>query len=222
MKNQIRKLTPFDKLAFASGDVSISLSIISAAFLIFTFHVQVLGIKPIDAGWILLVARFVDAFSDPLMGFITSKVNTKWGRYRPWLVIASVPLGISLVLMFTNIEGSYQTKLIWAAGTYIFNTLMFTALTIPYISLVGVITNDPKERLSANTYRFIIAKIATLLVTTYVPYMVISGENTAQSYSTSFLVLAIISIAFALFCAIYTPEQVRSLKKSPPFSVQDC
>ena len=209
MKGTIRKLRPLEKLAYASGDVSISLSIISASFLIFAFHVQVLGIKPVDAGWILLLVRLIDAISDPLMGILTGRYNTKWGRYRPWLVVAAVPLGLSMFLMFSDIEGSYRLKLIWATGTYIFNTLMFTAVTIPYISLIGVITDDPKERISANVYRFALSKLSTLLVTTMVPYMVVSGENAAQSYSVAFLILGSITVAFLLFCAYKTPEQVR-------------
>lgn len=220
MLQSIRKLTPLDKIAYASGDVSINISIISASFLIFTFHVEVLGLNPIDAGWILLAVRLVDAISDPLMGFLTSRLNTKWGRYKPWLMIAAIPLGLSMFLMFYTIEGSYNLKLIWATGTYIFNTLMFTAITIPYISLVGVITDDPAERLAANTYRFALAKTSTLLVTTFVPYMVISGENAAASYSQAFLLLAGITVAFLAFCAIRTPEQVRTIKETPPFSTQ--
>ncbi len=103
------------------------------------------------------------------MGIVTDKFNSRRGRYRPYFLIFSVPFGISVLLLFTTPDWSYNAKLVWAYSTYLFVTLMFTAVTIPYISLIGVLTPDPQDRLSANGYRLFFAKIAAFLVTIIVP-----------------------------------------------------
>lgn len=220
MYTKVRPLTVLEKVAYGSGDMAINISMIAASMLIYIFHVQVVGITPIDAGWILLVTRVVDAFSDPIMGTITGKVKTKYGRFRHWIGLGSIPFGISIYLMFSTPQSTYEINLLWAYATYIGNTLIFTMLTIPYISLVGAITNDPKERLKANTYRFTMAKVATLLVTTFVPYWVNSNPDALESYRFAFSILATISSACLIFCCVNVKEQVVIEDNAPKFSIQ--
>lgn len=202
------RMSILEHMAYGSGDMALSVSIISASLLIYTFMVSVVGLSPIDAGWVLLVVRLIDAISDPLMGWLSVKIKSRWGRYRPWIFLGSIPFGISLALLFTVVGDSYNTKLVWATATYVFNSLVFTVISIPYISLVGVMTNDPAERIKANTFRFPMAKAATLIVTTFVPYYVTSGIDAKDAYAMSFLILGIVSIVVLMFCTFCVKERV--------------
>jgi GPH family glycoside/pentoside/hexuronide:cation symporter len=220
MKNLQTQLGPRDYLAYGSGDMAINISMIAASMLIYAFHIQVVGLTPMDAGWILLGVRLIDAVSDPAMGWLTGKVGTKHGRFLPWILIGSIPLGLSLYFMFTTIEGDYHARFIWAFSTYAINTIMFTIITIPYISLVGAITNDPAERLAANTYRFTMAKAATLLVTTFAPYWVASSIDAEQGYNATFVILSTISVLCLVFCATNVKEHVTRENSTENIVVQ--
>lgn len=214
------KMSVLEKIGFGAGDSAINLSLISAGMLIYAFHVQVVGLTPVDAGWLLLLVRIIDAFTDPMMGWMTNRYKTRWGHYRHWIGFAAIPMGLSMYLMFTTVGDTYQVKLLWAYATYIFNTLMFTMVTIPYISMIGVITDDPDERITANSWRFTMAKTATLLCTTFVPYWVTSQENQVEGYAVSFLILGVIGAICLMFCSLTTREKVDIEPNTVPVKVQ--
>ncbi|MCP1338010.1 MFS transporter [Idiomarina sp. M1R2S28] len=209
MKTQ--KLTTLEKVGFGSGDMAVNVVISSMMLIITFFYTDIFGLRPEDVGLLLLLVRFVDAFTDPLMGVITDKVDTRWGRYRPYFLFFSVPFGISVFLTFTTPDLEYASKLVWAYSTYIFMTIMTTAVTIPYISLIGVLTNDPKDRLSANGYRLFFAKIAAFLVTIIVPILAARwGEGQeAQGYQFAMGLMALMATILFLFCFFTTTERVR-------------
>ncbi len=209
MKTQ--KLTILEKVGFGSGDTAVNLVISSMFLIVSYFYTDIFGLKPSHMGILFLVARLVDAFTDPLMGIITDRVNTRWGRYRPYFLFMSVPFGLSIFLMFSTPDWDYNAKLVWAYATYIFVTLMFTSVTIPYISLIGVLTADPKERLSANGYRLFFAKVAAFLVTIIVPIMAASwGDgDLAVGYQASMGLMGILGTLLFLFCFATTTERVK-------------
>nr|WP_275978007.1 MFS transporter [Idiomarina rhizosphaerae] len=200
-----------EKVGFGSGDMAVNVVISSMMLIITFFYTDIFGLRPEDVGLLLLLVRFVDAFTDPLMGVITDKVDTRWGRYRPYFLFFSVPFGISVFLTFTTPDLEYASKLVWAYSTYIFMTIMTTAVTIPYISLIGVLTNDPKDRLSANGYRLFFAKIAAFLVTIIVPILAARwGEGQeAQGYQFAMGLMALMATILFLFCFFTTTERVR-------------
>lgn len=214
------RLSIFEKSAYGAGDMGLTISIISASILIYAFLIQVVGLTPVDAGWILMIVRTIDAFSDPLMGILTNKVKTRYGRYRHWVIIGALPFGVSLWLLFTTVGETYSAKMAWSTGAYIFNSLAFTVLAIPYISLIGVITTDPQERLNANAFRFPMAKVATLIVSTFVPYWVTEGGNAESRYAIAFAVVGAVSVAIMLFCAFNVKERVRQTAPAEPLPRQ--
>jgi GPH family glycoside/pentoside/hexuronide:cation symporter len=134
----------------------------------------------------------------------------------------SVPFGLSVFLMFTTPDWGYNAKLVWAYATYILVTLMFTSVTIPYISLIGVLTSDPQERLSANGYRLFFAKIAAFLVTIIVPIMAEawSGEDLRAGYQAAMGVMAALATLFFLFCFFTTTERVEHVIDKKPLREQ--
>lgn len=205
------KLTILEKVGFGSGDTAVNLVISSMFLIVSYFYTDIFGLKPAHMGILFLVARLVDAVTDPLMGLVTDKVNTRWGRYRPYFLFMSIPFGLSIFLMFSTPDWSYNAKLVWAYATYILVTVMFTSVTIPYISLIGVLTPDPKERLSANGYRLFFAKVAAFLVTIIVPIM---AENwgdgdLAAGYQASMGLMGALGTLLLLFCFFTTTERVK-------------
>lgn len=206
------QLSKLEKIGFGAGDMSVNV-VISSMFLIMTFfYTDIFGLKPEDLATMFLVVRLLDGITDPLMGIITDNCKTRWGRYRPFLLFLSIPFGISVFLTFSTPDFDYNSKLVWAYSTYIFVTLMFTGVTIPYISLIGVITDNPKERLSANGYRLFCAKVAAFLVTIIVPLLAnheMWDGNTAAGYQAAMGLMAIIGTLLLLFCFATTKERIE-------------
>nr|WP_321450851.1 MFS transporter [uncultured Carboxylicivirga sp.] len=239
MKNQ--KLSILEKIGYGSGDAAVNV-VISSMFLIITyFYTDIFGIKPTDVALMFLLVRGIDAISDPLMGIITDKYKSdKWGRFRPYFLYLSIPFGLAVFFTFSTPDLDYAGKLIYAYGTYIFVTLMFTSVTIPYISLIGVLTSDPKERLSASGYRLFFAKVAAFGVSILVPIMAkyvgeidwstfamdglnftydkLDKVNLRVGYQASMGVMAFIGTILFLFCFFTTTERVEhEVEKTPYF-----
>jgi GPH family glycoside/pentoside/hexuronide:cation symporter len=222
MKSNSQKLSFFEKIGYGSGDAAVNV-VISSMFLIITFfYTDVFGLKPKDMAILFLLVRFIDALADPIMGLITDKFTTRWGRYRPYFLFLSVPFGISVFLTFTTPDFDYTGKLIYAYVTYIFVNLMFTTVTIPYISLIGVLTSDSKERLSANGFRLFFAKIAAFLVSIVVPILAekLGKDDLARGYQLAMGIMALLGTLLFLFCFFTTKERIEHEVDKKPVSEQ--
>lgn len=215
------RLSVLEKIGFGAGDMAVNV-VISSAFLIITyFYTDVFGLKPSDLAALFLSVRLIDAVTDPLMGLITDRVNTRWGRYRPYFLFLSVPFGISIYLTFLTPELGYDGKLLWAYATYILMTLLFTAVTIPYISLIGVLTDSTAERLTANGYRLFFAKVAAFLVSIVVPVLAArwGNGNLATGYRSAMGLMAAAATALFLFCFFTTTERLQhKVERTPVWS----
>jgi len=220
MKSQ--KLTVLEKIGFGAGDMAVNV-VISTMFLIITFfYTDVFGLKPMDMGIMFMVVRMIDAVADALMGMFTDRVTTRWGRYRPYFLFLSVPFGVSVYLVFTTPDLDYAGKLAWAYATYTLVMLAFTSVTIPYISLIGVLTSSPQERLSANGYRLFCAKVAAFLVSIVVPILAVKwgGGDAARGYQAAMALMAALGVALFLFCFFTTTERIEHVIDKKPFMEQ--
>ncbi|AKG70212.1 sodium:galactoside symporter [Serratia fonticola] len=205
------KLSVLEKIGFGAGDMAINIIIIAMQLLLAYFYTDIYGLHAADVGVLFVVVRLIDAIIDPLMGVLTDKVNTRWGRYRPYLLWFAIPFGFAVYLMFITPDVGYTAKLAWAYFTYILMTVIYTAITIPYISMIGVITDDPLERLSANGYRFVMTKIAAFLVTIVVPLMAVwLGQGSkAHGYQLSMGLMGVMGAVLFIFCFMTTRERSR-------------
>lgn len=222
MKNQNQKLSVLEKIGFGSGDAAVNV-VISAFFLITTFfYTDIFGIKPKHVAVLFLLVRFMDAIADPVMGLITDKFKFKMGRYRPYFLFLSLPFGFAIFLAFTTPEFGYASKLVYAYITYILLNLMFTAVTIPYISLISVLTSDPQEKLSANGYRLFFAKVAALLLSWLVPIMAkaFGGDDLAKGYQLAMGVMALMGTVLFIFCFFTTEERIEHVTDKKPIGEQ--
>nr|WP_300315637.1 MFS transporter [Halomonas sp.] len=216
------RMTYLEKIGFGSGDMAINVVISSMFLIISYFYTDIFGLKPSHMGILFLVARLVDAVTDPLMGMITDRINTPKGRYRPYFLIFAVPFGISVLLLFTTPDWDYNAKLVWAYATYLLVTLLFTAVTIPYISLIGALTDNPKDKLSANGYRLFFAKIAAFLVTIIVPELAASfgADHLRLGYQVAMGLMGALAALLLLFCYATTRERVHHRIDKKPFKQQ--
>ena len=217
-----QKLGLVEKIGFGAGDMAVNVVISSMMLIITFFYTDVFGLRPADVAVLFIVVRMIDAVTDPLMGMVTDRIETRWGRYRPWFLWMAVPFGISVTLTFTTPDLDYNLKLVWAYATYTLVTLVFTAVTIPYISLIGVLTSDPKERLSANGYRLFFAKVAAFMVTILVPVLAEAwgGGRLTRGYQLAMGLMGLMATLLFLFCFFTTTERVRHEVDRKPLKEQ--
>ncbi|MGC4074978.1 MAG: MFS transporter [Nibricoccus sp.] len=211
-----------EKIGFGAGDAAVNVVISAMMGIIGYFYTDVFGLKPADLIILFLAVRIFDGVIDPLIGWINDRYTTRWGRYRPYFLVFSIPLAISTVVMFTTPELSYEGRLVWAYVTYFINTVLFSLVTVPYISLIGVLTDNTAERLSANGYRLFFAKIAGFCVTILVPFMALKlgGGNLARGYQIAMAAMAAAGVVLLWFCFFTTTERVAHEEEKIPTRVQ--
>ena len=149
--------TPGQRVGYAVGDLGINFFFISSGTYLLYFYTDVFGISAAIAASVLLVARVVDAVTDPLMGMIAERTRSRWGRLRPYLLFGAIPLGVSAVLMFTTPDLSDAGKIWWAYTTYILFGILFTVVGIPYSALTSSLTSNHHERTMLSTIRMAFA-----------------------------------------------------------------
>ncbi|AFN73359.1 putative cation symporter [Melioribacter roseus P3M-2] len=164
MDNTGEKLSLKEKIGYGLGDTASNLYFqMFVNFLLF-FYTDIFGIPAAAAGTMLMVSRFWDAANDPIMGIIADRTNTKWGKFRPYLIWMSGPLAIFGVLAFTTPPFDVTGKIIYAYITFTLVMMAYTAVNIPYSALMGVISPNSQERTSVSTFRFVLAFVGAFIV----------------------------------------------------------
>jgi Na+/melibiose symporter-like transporter len=158
------KLELKEKIGYGLGDTATNFVYQTLQYFIIFFYTDIFGISVVSAGLLFLVSRIIDAVSDPVMGIIADRTNTRWGKFRPWIAWAAVPFGVIAVLTFTTPDLSPQGKIIYAYVTYIALMLVFTMSNVPYNALSGVMTSNSLERTSLSAWRMGLAMVAAFIV----------------------------------------------------------
>ena len=164
MQNASQKLSIREKVGYSLGDSAANFIFQAVMMFLMFFYTDILGISAGIAGWIFLATRIWDALNDPMMGAIADRTNTRWGKFRPWILWSALPFGIIGVLMFTTPNLSAAGKIIYAFITYNCMMMMYTINNVPYCALTGVLTGDSIERTGLASYRFIFAMLASFAV----------------------------------------------------------
>ena len=153
-----------EKIGYALGDGAANIAWRGVATFLFIFYTDVFGLNPAAVGLLLLVARVSDGITDVLMGIIGDRTESKYGKFRPWVLWTAIPLGVILSFLFTAPNLSYTGKIIYAYTTYIVFTLVYTANNIPYGALMAVMTGNDKERTSIGSFRMVGAFAGGMIV----------------------------------------------------------
>ncbi|NLK82258.1 MAG: hypothetical protein GX277_08770 [Bacteroidales bacterium] len=175
MKNYL----PFrEKIAYGFGDLA-SVLYWQTFMLYFTFfYTDVFLMPAVAAATMFLISRLFDGFNDPIMGIIADRTNTRWGKFRPYLLWFCVPFAIVGVLTFTVPDFEHQGKMIWAYSTFILIMVLYTIINIPYTSLLGVISPNSAERTTVSSVKFIFAFAAGIIISaTLLPMTQYLGKN---------------------------------------------
>ncbi|WP_298467550.1 glycoside-pentoside-hexuronide (GPH):cation symporter [uncultured Erythrobacter sp.] len=154
-----------EKLGYGIGDLASGLMLNFFGVFLLYFFVDLGGLAPAAIGLMLLLTKLVDAFTDPVMGMVADRTRTRWGRYRPYLLLGSVPLGLTMILIFSAPDSLGETGLlIWAYVTYTLCMLAFTSVNVPYGGLLGVISPSSKTRTSVTAFRMFFSALGGILV----------------------------------------------------------
>ena len=213
-----QKLSTLEKVGFGAGDMALNVVISSMMLIITFFYTDIYGLRTADLAALFVAVKVVGALADLAMGQVNDAVLTRWGRYRPWLLLLALPYGLSVFLVFSTPDWGYDAKLVWAYASYILMTLMTAGVGIPYISLISGLTSDPQQRLSANGYRLFFAKVGAFMVTIVVPLLADAwgGANPAAGYQAAMALMAAVGVLLFAFCFFTTTERVvHKVEKQP-------
>lgn len=130
------------RVGYGVGDLGINLYFISAMTYLLYFYTDVFGLSAAAAGGVFLVARVVDAVTDPIMGLIAERTRSRWGRFRPWILFGAVPMGVIAVLTFSAPDLGASGRVIWAYVTYVCFGIVYTVVAIPYAALTASLTAE--------------------------------------------------------------------------------
>lgn len=212
-----QKLSLKEKIGYGLGDTASHFVWDMVGFWILIFYTDTFGISAAAAGTIMLIARFWDMVSDPLMGIIADRTQTRWGKFRPYILWMALPYSILAVLTFTTPDLGPTGKVIYAGASYLLLMTVFTAINLPYSSLGAVMTADSYERAGLNSYRFVFAFVGQFIVTGTALYLANyfgKGDN-AKGYQYTLILFAVIS--FILFMITFRATRERVM---PPSSQQ--
>ena len=164
MSESNQKLSFFEKAGYSAGDAAANFVFMSMILFQANFYTDAFGLSAKWAGAILLVSRLWDAFFDPIMGILADRTQTRWGRFRPWVLWTSVPWAVAMILAYSTPHFSDTLKIFYALVTNILLMTLYSANNMPYSALGGVMTGDVVERARLNSYRFISANAAQFIV----------------------------------------------------------
>jgi GPH family glycoside/pentoside/hexuronide:cation symporter len=217
MRSPELKLPLREKIGYALGDTAANITWRGVSTFLLVFYTDVFGISAAAAGLLLLITRFSDGVTDIIMGMIADRTQTRYGKFRPWILWSTPALGILLVLTFSTPSFSESGKLVYAYVTYILLMLVYTANNIPYSALMGVMTPDHEERASLSGFRFAGAFLGGFLVQVFLIYLVdfLGRGDEQRGYQYSMYLFAVLSVGFLLTTFFTTRERVK-----PPKSQQ--
>lgn len=224
-ENDTNIKVPFiSKLAYGMGDVGCNFSWMFVGNFLMIFYTDVFGISMSAVAALMLFSRFWDAINDPIVGGLTDRTNTRWGRYRPWLLIAAPLTAVVLIASFwAHPDWNDTAKIVYMIITYCILVLGYTCVNIPYGTLCGAMTQNIEERAKINTFRSVSAMIA-IGVINIITIPLISKLGNGSDQQGYLLVAILYGIIFALchiFCFAKTKEAVTvPEKKKIPIKLQ--
>lgn len=203
-----------EKIGYALGDAAaggITWKVMSIAFPL--FFTNVFGLTIADTATLMLIARMFDVVTDPLMGTLADRTQSRWGTYRPWLIFGAVPLGLVFSLMLYTPDFGPTGKRIWAYTLYLLMMVVYTAVNVPYGSLLGVMTEDDNEKNQFSAFRMVGAYAMGFVTLLSFPYLQkLVGGTPQHQYAVLGALFGLIAAAGTLACGLLTRERHKPVR----------
>lgn len=205
------KLSFLENFGFGLGDMASNFFFQTFSVFLLYYYTDVFGISPAAAGTMFVITRAIDAFTDPAMGLLADRTRTRWGKYRPYLLWMAIPYGICGYLIFANPDLEGASRLVYAYITYSLMMLAYTAINVPYSSLMGVLSPSSFARTIASNFRFVGAFGGGLAISMFVRPLVekLGRGDEVLGFQYTMAIFAIVSIALFWVTFITTKERVR-------------
>lgn len=208
-----------EKIGYALGDAAsggITWKIMSIAFPF--FFTNVFGLSLGDTAALMLIARMFDVITDPLMGSLADRTQSKWGTYRPWLIFGSIPFGLIFALLLFTPEFGPVGKRVWAYTLYLMMMAVYTMVNVPYGSLLGVMTEDDNEKNQFSSYRMVGAYAMGFITLLSFPYLQkIVGGTDQHQYAVLGAAFGLLACIMTMACGLMTKERIKP-KRAEKFS----
>jgi glycoside/pentoside/hexuronide:cation symporter, GPH family len=208
----VQRLSVGEKLGYALGDAATNFFFMTMILYQSRFYTDVVGISAAAIGWLFLAVRWIDAIADPVIGALADRTNTRWGKFRPWVLWTAVPYGVIFWLSFSVPDIGSTGKLVYVAITYLLLMVVYSANNTPYSALTGVMTADPSERTSISTYRLFLATVVgqILVQGLALPMVDKFGQgDAAKGWSVTIGIFGALIIIFNLITFATTKERVQ-------------
>ena len=213
------KLT--EKIGYGFGDMASSMFWKLFGAYLMIFYTDVFGLPAAVVGTMLLITRIWDSAFDPIVGVVADRTHSRWGKFRPYLLWLAVPFGIIGILTFVTPDWSPTGKLIYAYVTYSLMMMIYSAINVPYASLLGVMSPNPKERNTLSTYRMTFAYIGSFIaLLLFMPLVNFFSGNSKEladqqtGWTMAVVVIAILCIVLFFGCFAWTKERVKPIKET--------
>jgi Na+/melibiose symporter-like transporter len=213
-----QRLSAAEKIGYSLGDAAANFVFMTMILFQVNFYTDVMGIAATTAGYILLGARLWDAFFDPVMGVLADRTRTRWGRFRPWILMTAIPWGVVMYLAYATPSGFSTGQMVaYALITNVLLMTLYSANNMPYSALGGVMTGDSYERTSLNSYRFVAVNLAQLVVAGFTlplvaKFAALYGEGEtarATGWQMTMGLWAVVCVVFFLITFATTRERVE-------------
>ena len=204
------RLSLREYLGYALGDTASNLFFQTFNIFLTYYYVDVWGLLPAAVATMLFVIRLWDAFADPLMGVIADRTRSRWGKFRPYLLWGALPYGVCGYLIFADPAFGATGRLVYAYLTYSLMLLAYTAINVPYSSLLGVISPSSRTRTVASSFRFVGAYGGAFLIASLVKPLAaaLGAGSEVRGYQHTMAIFAALSVVMFLVCFATTRERV--------------
>ena len=202
-----------EKVGYGFGDMSSSMFWKIFSYYLPFFFSNIFGLRLDQVALLLVVTRIWDAVSDPMMGILADRTRTRWGKYRPYLLLMAVPFALSGILLFTTPDASPTMKLVWAYVTYILMMTVYTGINVPYGAMLGVMTDDSDTKTVLSSFRMFFAYGGSFIALfCWEPLCnALGGYGTPGGWAHAMWVIATVCLVLFLLCFCMTKEKLHTV-----------